>query len=238
MFKKILLFATFPLLFSCKDDKPTKVIPTTIIKIDSTNTPTLDTISVEKFMPKQAPELDSIFVKLTDYSDSFEFDMRYATPNNFLNEQVYDCAECYLRYKTVAALLAAQQDFSKKGYRLKIFDCYRPVSVQEKMWKILPGTNYVANPKKGSVHNRGGAVDITLVDSLGVELDMGTDFDFFGPEAHHSYTNLPAEVLNNRNLLKTTMEKHNFKSIYSEWWHYNFRPARYEPVSNFNWNCS
>ena len=237
MFKKVLLFAGLAMLLSCKEDKPVEIIPTTVIKIDSLNNPTLDTISVEKFMPKEAPELDSIFVKLTDYSDSFEFDMKYATPDNFLKQPVYDCGTCYLRYKTVVGLLAAQEEFMEKGYRLKIYDCYRPVDVQRKMWKILPGTHYVANPDKGSVHNRGGAVDLTLVDSLGVEVNMGTPFDFFGVEAHHSYTQLPNEVLQNRRLLKQVMEKHNFKSIYSEWWHYNFRPSRHEPVSNFKWTC-
>jgi zinc D-Ala-D-Ala dipeptidase len=238
MFNK-LLFLVFTLcIISCKKNQPTEIVPTTIIIFDSLSNPTLDTISLEKFIPKDAPAIDSIFVKLTDYSNSFEYDIKYATTDNFLNEPVYDCEACYLRYKTVVALLAAQEDFSKLGYRLKIFDCYRPLDVQKKMWAILPGTNYVANPAKGSVHNRGGAVDLTLVDSFGIELDMGTPFDFFGPEAHHTFTNLPESVLANRKLLKETMEKHNFKSIYSEWWHYNYKPARYDAISNFNWNCS
>ncbi|UYW00915.1 M15 family metallopeptidase [Flavobacterium agricola] len=238
MFKK-LLFSTFLVAaLACKKQDVTEVVPVTIITLDSLNTPSIDTISLPKFEPKPAPELDSIFVKLSDYSDAFEYDLRYATPNNFLAQQVYDCGQCYLRYKTVVALIAAQEDFNKLGYRLKLYDCYRPLDVQKKMWQILPGTNYVANPAKGSVHNRGGAVDLTLVDSLGVELDMGTDFDFFGPEAHHAFTDLDEKVLQNRTLLKQTMEKHHFKSIYSEWWHYNFLPARKDPVSNFTWSCS
>lgn len=237
MFNKLYFLVLLLLLTACKNEQPVEVIPTTIITFDSLNTPTLDTISLEKFVPKAAPAIDSIFVQLTDYSDAFEYDLKYATPNNFLGQQVYDCAACYLRYKTVVALIAAQNDFAKAGYRLKLFDCYRPLDVQKKMWDILPGTNYVANPKKGSVHNRGGAVDLTLVDSLGIELDMGTDFDYFGPEAHHTYTYLPENVLKNRKLLKEIMEKHNFKSIYSEWWHYNYTPARYDEVSNFTWEC-
>jgi len=238
MFNKFYFLVLVLLVIACKKEQQVKVIPTTIITFDSLSSPTLDTISLEKFVPKAVPAIDSIFVKLSDYSDVFEYDIKYATSDNFLKQPVYDCAACYLRYKTVTALLAAQVDFAKQGYRLKLFDCYRPLDVQKKMWTILPGTNYVANPAKGSIHNRGGAVDLTLVDSLGIELDMGTAFDFFGPEAHHSYTNLPQNVLDNRKLLKNTMEKHNFKSIYSEWWHYNFIPARYDTVSNFTWECS
>jgi len=237
MFQKLPIVLFLVLFIACKKQEKIEIIPTTIITLDSLNNPSVDTISIEKFMPKPAPELDSVFVKLSDYSDAFEYDIKYATPNNFLKQQVYDCGACYLRYKTVSALLAVQHDLSKQGYRLKIYDCYRPLDVQKKMWNILPGTHYVANPAKGSIHNRGGAVDLTLVDSLGVELDMGTDFDFFGPEAHHTYRNLSENVLSNRKLLKEAMEKHNFKSIYSEWWHYNYQPARHDPVSNFTWDC-
>jgi len=88
----------------------------------------------------------------------------YATTNNFLKEKVYECAECYTRAKTARALLAANADFIKAGVKIKFFDCYRPNSVQYKMWKIVPNPQYVANPVKGSIHNKGGAVDITLVD--------------------------------------------------------------------------
>ena len=106
------------------------------------------------------------------------------------------------------------------------------------MWKILPGTHYVANPAKGSKHNRGAAVDLTLVDAQGKELNMGTPFDFFGKEAHHTYTQHSKEVLENRKLLKETLDKFNFKSIYSEWWHYEYRPEKQSKVENFEWQCN
>jgi D-alanyl-D-alanine dipeptidase len=105
------------------------------------------------------------------------------------------------------------------------------------MWKIVPNPTYVANPKKGSIHNKGGAVDITLVDSLGVELAMGTGFDFFGPEAGHNYTNLATEILANRQLLKSVMLQNNFKSFDSEWWHYNLNNSSADEVSNLKWRC-
>lgn len=180
---------------------------------------------------------ENAFVNLKNYSNDFVFDMKYATADNFLKEQVYPCDECFLRVKTIKALLHANQAFIAKGYRIKLYDCYRPLAIQKKMWKIVPNPTYVANPKKGSIHNKGGAVDITLVDSLGVELNMGTGFDFFGPEAGHNYTDLSAEILANRQLLKSIMLQYNFKSFDSEWWHYNLNNSATDEVSNLKWRC-
>ena len=180
----------------------------------------------------------SDFVRLKDLSPDFVYELKYATPDNFLKQAVYDCGECYLRKSTAEALVKANEAFKQLGYRIKLFDCYRPLSVQKKMWKILPGTHYVANPAKGSKHNRGAAVDLTLVDAQGKELNMGTPFDFFGKEAHHTYTQHSKEVLENRKLLKDTLDKYNFKSIYSEWWHYEYRPEMQSKVENFEWQCN
>lgn len=180
----------------------------------------------------------SDFVRLKDLSPDFVYELKYATPDNFLKQAVYDCGECYLRKSTAEALVKANEAFKQLGYRIKLFDCYRPLSVQKKMWKILPGTHYVANPAKGSKHNRGAAVDLTLVDAQGKELNMGTPFDYFGKEAHHTYTEHPKEVLENRKLLKETLDKYNFKSIYSEWWHYEYRPEMQSKVENFEWQCN
>ncbi len=180
---------------------------------------------------------DSTFVRLADFSDGFSYDLRYATTNNFLKEQVYECGECYTRVKTVKALLVANEAFRKQGVKIKFFDCYRPNSVQYKMWKIVPNPQYVANPVKGSIHNKGGAVDITLVTLDGKELDMGTDFDFFGKRAYHDNFDLPQEILENRKLLKETMKKHGFWSTRTEWWHYNLQGAHKDPIANFTWPC-
>lgn len=180
---------------------------------------------------------DNAFVNLKNYSNDFVFDMKYATTDNFLKEKVYPCDECFLRVKTIKALLEANKVFLAKGYRIKLYDCYRPLAIQKKMWKIVPDANYVANPKKGSIHNKGGAVDITLVDSLGVELNMGTTFDFFGEAAGHNYTNFSEEILANRKFLKEIMLQHNFKSFDSEWWHYNLNNSSADKVSNLKWRC-
>ncbi|UNY98424.1 M15 family metallopeptidase [Zhouia spongiae] len=180
---------------------------------------------------------DTSFVNLKEYSSDFVYDMKYATTDNFLKTRVYDCAECFVRAKTAKALIRANNEFRKKGYRIKFFDCYRPHDVQKKMWKIVPNPQYVANPAKGSIHNKGGAVDITLVDESGGELDMGTGFDFFGHKAHHDFTDLPEDVLSNRRLLKETMEAHGFWSIRTEWWHYNLSAGSNDRVANFRWDC-
>ncbi|GGW22164.1 M15 family metallopeptidase [Arenibacter certesii] len=205
-----------------------------------------DTLSIEEVQVSRVEKVplksleglaDTTFVRLADYSDDFVYDMRYATDNNFLKEQVYDCAECYTRVKTAKALLAANKEFVSKGFKIKFFDCYRPNSVQYKMWAIVPNPQYVANPVKGSIHNKGGAVDITLVTLEGEELDMGTDFDFFGKRAYHDNLDLPQHILENRLLLKETMEKYGFWSIRTEWWHYNLSAGSNDKVANFKWDC-
>jgi D-alanyl-D-alanine dipeptidase len=180
---------------------------------------------------------DTTFINLKSASKEFIIDMKYATNDNFMKQIVYDCDDCYLRYKTIKQLINANTEFIEKGYRIKIFDCYRPLDIQKKMWKILPNADYVADPKRGSIHNRGGAVDVALVDTNGKELDMGTAFDFFGEEASHHYQNLPDEVKKNRAFLKEIMLKHSFKSFDSEWWHYNLAGGLYEKIANFKWEC-
>ncbi|WP_337966529.1 M15 family metallopeptidase [uncultured Flavobacterium sp.] len=181
---------------------------------------------------------DTTFVNLKDYSQDFIYDMKYATEDNFLKAKVYDCAECMLRYKTVKALIAANKEFMKQGCKIKLFDCYRPLSIQKKMWEIVSNPEYVADPKKGSIHNRGGAVDITLVNAQGEDLEMGTTFDFFGIEASHNYKKFPTSVRANRKYLKMVMIQNGFNSFDSEWWHYNLKTGLNDKVSNQKWDCN
>lgn len=176
-------------------------------------------------------------INLKTLDSTFVYDMKYATDDNFLKAVVYDCAECYLRENAVKALVQAQADFIKKGYRIKIYDCYRPLDIQKRMWKIVSDPKYVADPSKGSLHNRGLAVDLTLVDSLGNELDMGTKFDHFGPEAAVNYSNLSKEIKKNRKLLQKVMKRHGFNVLPSEWWHFNFQQSIKPDVANYVWPC-
>lgn len=182
---------------------------------------------------------DSAYHKLINMktiAPSFAYELRYATDSNFMKTTVYPCAECFLREKAAKAIYAAQKEFMKKGFRIKFFDCFRPLHVQRKMWAVFPHAGYVANPYKGlgSMHNRGVAVDLTLVDSLGNELDMGTPFDFFGKAAHHTCVDLPKEVLENRTYLKTTLAKYGFKAIRTEWWHYSYKGYKLPNPSDAN----
>ena len=236
------------LLVACKEVKDKTVQTPEPITTEKSQSKKLDTVSKEEVENKKRTFLqlqdslytlaDTTFVRLADFSNDFVYDLRYATKNNFLKEKVYDCAECYTRAKTAKALILANTDFMRQGYKIKFFDCYRPNSVQYKMWEIVPNPQYVANPAKGSIHNKGGAVDITLVNLTGEELDMGTDFDFFGKRAYHDNTDLPQEVLDNRKLLKETMEKHGFWSIRTEWWHYNLSAGSNDKVADFKWECN
>jgi len=236
----IYILALSTLCWCCKNKSATRTQNDTIEQdtvIINYTEPTKNKEEHKNAVPEFSSLPDTLFIRLADYSDGFAYDMRYATENNFLKEKVYDCAECYTRVKTAKALLAANAEFKGKGVKIKFFDCYRPNSVQYKMWEIIPNPQYVANPKKGSIHNKGGAVDITLETLDGKELDMGTDFDFFGKRAYHDMTDLPQQILDNRKILKETMEKHGFWSIRTEWWHYNLSAASNDPVANFKWEC-
>ncbi len=169
-------------------------------------------------------QTDTSIVWLGEIDSTIVTDVRYATTNNFTGKVLYPTDKVYLR-KIVAEKLSEANRYLMKNYnlRIKIFDGYRPLSVQKIMWKIMPDDRYVANPAKGSRHNRGAAVDVTLIDSIGNELDMGTEYDNFTVKAHPDYKNLPEKVLRNRKLLRDVMIKFGFRPITSEWWHFDFK---------------
>jgi D-alanyl-D-alanine dipeptidase len=169
-------------------------------------------------------------------SDGFVLDIKYATKDNFIGEAVYSCGRCFLRTDVAEALIRVNESLRPQGYKLKLFDCYRPRPAQYKLWKKVPNPNYVANPDKGSMHNRGSAVDLTLTDKSGKEIDMGTEYDFFGEKAHHDCISLPADVLRHRQKLKSAMEKSGFQSIRTEWWHYSLKGSSY-PLDSWEWQC-
>jgi D-alanyl-D-alanine dipeptidase len=148
-------------------------------------------------------------------------EMRYAGNDNFTRKRIYDCGRCFLRPETAAKVADAQRELRKRGISLKMWDCYRPLSAQRLFWSLVPDPRFVADPKTGSRHNRGNAVDVTLVDAKGRELDMPTGFDDFSPRAGHGETRLPARVIENRRILAETMEKAGFHRLASEWWHYD-----------------
>jgi zinc D-Ala-D-Ala dipeptidase len=159
-------------------------------------------------------------------------DLRYGTTNNFMQRIMYDENPDYtfMRLPAAKALAQVQKELNKMGYGLKIFDAYRPYAITKKFWELVHDERYVANPAQGSGHNRGIAVDLTIIDlKTKQEIKMPTGFDNFTDSAHHDFVNLPDEVLKNRKMLKETMEKYGFKEFATEWWHYSLPdPEKYE----------
>jgi D-alanyl-D-alanine dipeptidase len=165
---------------------------------------------------------------LIKYVPGVKMDLRYSTRNNFTRLQLYpSITDTYMRLPAAIALGRVQKELSKQNLGLVIFDAYRPYHITVRMWELIRDERYVADPAKGSGHNRGTAVDLGLIDlSTKKPLDMGTGFDNFTGTAHHDYTSLPAAVLRNRKLLKDVMEKHGFKPLSTEWWHYSFTSGK------------
>ena len=169
----------------------------------------------------------SPLININQFDSVFTYDVRYATDNNFLKQQVYDCEQCLLIPEVAAALVDANNEFCELGYMIKLFDCYRPVSVQKKMWKIFPNPGYVGNPyKSGSIHNRGAAIDMTIVKLDSTILDTGSDYDHFGKEAHIDHPHNDT-IVQNRKQLWSVMKKHGFSPIRTEWWHFNYDAKNY-----------
>ncbi len=171
-------------------------------------------------------EMDSTkkMVEVKSMIPGIVYDLRYATVNNFMRRLMYPAgtSTTFLRLPAVKALHKVQQELNEKGLGLKIYDAYRPYGVTVKFWELVKDERYVANPSKGSGHNRGIAVDLTIINlQTGKELNMGTGFDNFTDTAHHSITQLPEEILQNRELLKSTMGKYGFNAYTEEWWHYS-----------------
>ncbi|MGE0587514.1 MAG: M15 family metallopeptidase [Cyclobacteriaceae bacterium] len=150
-------------------------------------------------------------------------DIRYATTNNFTGEVIYTLAKAYARKPVAEALSKVQVDLKKKGLELKIHDGYRPYSATVKFYEVYGDTTFVASPYQGSRHNRGCALDLTLIDSKTKnEIKMPTPYDSFQEEAFPNFPLKDKEALKNRELLRTAMEKHGFKVYASEWWHFDF----------------
>ncbi len=161
-------------------------------------------------------------IELKSLMPNVVYDLKYATTDNFTHQKIYSQATVtFLRLPAAQALAAAQRELNEEGVGLKIWDAYRPYTVTEKFWQLVPDERYAANPATGSGHNRGIAVDVTLIDlKTGKELLMPTGFDNFSDTAHCAFMNLTTDIINHRALLISTMEKHGFKVLESEWWHF------------------
>ena len=167
---------------------------------------------------------DNRLVDLEKVIPNIILDIRYATKNNFTNEIIYKSPKAFIREPVSRALIKIQEELNKKGLGLKIFDAYRPYAATVKFYEVYPDTNFVAAPWRGSVHNRGCAVDLTIVDlKTEKEFEMPTLFDDFSEKASHNYIDLPNHILYNRQFLLGVMTKYGFERYVSEWWHYSFK---------------
>lgn len=170
---------------------------------------------------KSNPENE--LVSLEKFISDIVLDIRYATTNNFTGEKIYNLAKAYSRKPVAEALKKAQEEFKKSGVSIKIYDAYRPYSATVKFYEVYRDTTYVASPYKGSRHNRGCAIDMTLIDlKTGKELKMPTEYDSFKKEAWPTSPVKDPEARKNRALIISVMEKHGFKVNASEWWHFDF----------------
>lgn len=164
---------------------------------------------------------DVRLVDIRKFNTKIALDIRYATTNNFFKQKFYPVPRCILRGAAARRLSQVQDDLSRNGLGLKVFDCYRPLSVQKKMWEIMPDSRFVANPARGSRHNRGAAVDLTLIDRNGKELEMPTGYDNFTERAYINYRGGSTQSRKNRQILQDVMKKYGFIPLETEWWHFD-----------------
>jgi D-alanyl-D-alanine dipeptidase len=203
---RLLLFILF-IPFSMEAQNKYGLTPTNFegYKISLNMNPEKELVDLEKFIP------------------NIILDVRYATTNNFTKEKIYNLAKTYARKPVADALKKAQTEFNTFGYGIKIFDAYRPYSATVKFYEVYRDTTYVASPYKGSRHNRGCAIDMTLVDlKTGKDLPMPTEYDSFKKEAWPSTPVKDPIIKKNRDLIISVMQKHGFKVNSSEWWHFDF----------------
>ena len=172
------------------------------------------------------PTVRKGLIELTHLDPTIRLDIRYATTNNFTGRQLYSQSRAFLVGRAAQALLVAHRSAQAAGFGLTIYDAYRPLRVTKKLWDATPPgpkRNYVANPKHGSKHNRGCAVDLTLhhlADSAQVAMPSG--YDEFTLRAHRNFVDAPAEALKHRDLLERLMEEAGFRGASNEWWHFDF----------------
>lgn len=225
--KRVLIVCVFCLLFSgCTAPIPEEtVVPTapTVVQtlpVETETTPQ-QTIPPAAEVPTEPPE-DEELVRVADFIPGIRQNLRYATEDNFTGRQIYDFADAYLRYGTVKKLQAVCEELAQQNLGILIWDGFRPVAAQEKLWEICPDPAFVSHPVTGSrSHCRGSAIDLTLTDlQTGQPLAMPTDFDDFSKLADRDYSDCNAEAADNARLLERVMEKHGFKPYSAEWWHF------------------
>ena len=176
--------------------------------------------------PKETNKRGADLIELTELDDTLKLDIRYATADNFTGTAVYDEPRAFMQKPAAEALIRVHRKLKKQGLGLVIFDGYRPWSVTKMFWDVTAEDKrkFVANPTKGSRHNRGCAIDLSLFDlKTGKELEMPSGFDDFTDKASPKYAGGTAEQTKNRDLLRRAMEAENFTVNDNEWWHFDYK---------------
>ena len=218
-------------LSACKNNSsdPLTVVNNSIPEIK-------EVIEPQEIKHKIKSLLDSnLWAEIHSGENNILVEMRYASEDNFMNKKVYPCSRCFFRPVVAQKIIEIADILAKQDLRIKLLDCYRPAHFQHELWNAVPDWRYVAPPIKGSMHGRGLGVDLTLCDTMGKELNMGTPYDYFGRETRHDYLDYPLNILENRKKIKTAMIDAGFIAGRSEWWHYSF-PAKF-PLDSIVWNC-
>jgi D-alanyl-D-alanine dipeptidase len=175
-------------------------------------------------------------VELITLDPSIRLDIRYATADNFTGIVLYDQPRAFLIRVAAQNLIAVHQQLNKEGFGLTIFDGYRPLSVTQKLWDATPPgpkRNYVANPKTGSRHNRGCAVDLSMHElNSGKLVRMPSEYDEFTRRAHRDFMDAEPQAIANRELLEHVMEANGFRGMSNEWWHFDFQGWEQFPILN------
>lgn len=241
--KKALFLLSLAMLMAgltgCAAEPISDTVPTTTMDTTRAVTQPLIETQQEDAVMETQPQLliapqDSDFVRVQDYIPDIVVDLKYATADNFTGAVIYPFQDAYLRYGTVKKLMAVQEELRDLGLGLLIWDGFRPISAQFRLWEIYPDDTYVANPNVGfSNHSRGNAVDVTLVTAGGAELEMPTQFDDFSGKADRNYQEIPELPRANAELLEDVMERHGFRGYEGEWWHFN-DTERYDPETVFD----
>lgn len=171
--------------------------------------------------------MSGMLTKITSPEFDVELMLAYATAENITGAPIYDVnAECFLHPDAAEKLLEAINLAAQLDLRIKVFDAYRPSEAQWVLWNHNPDPEFLADPRRGSPHSRGVAVDLTLIDAQGKELEMGTPFDDFTVQSHHGNTEVSAQAQRNRHLLMGIMTTAGWDFYRNEWWHYQLFNAR------------
>ena len=177
--------------------------------------------TAETTFPPAPEPADQDFVPVSAYIPDILVELKYSAADNFTGQAIYEFQDAFARYGTVKKLAAVQETLREAGLGLKIWDAFRPVAAQFRLWEVCPDSTYVADPRKGySNHSRGNAVDVTLVDAQGRELEMPTPFDDFSGRADRNYSDCTEAAAENARLLQGIMERNGFVPYYGEWWHF------------------